>query len=132
MSAFSTFSANLVLTWLFSTAAATRPTTWYVSLHTGDPGTDGSANEVTTGLDANYVRKALTMGTAAAKQMLNSAQCSWTAAASITPYTITHVCIKDALTAGNTLFMAAKPVPTSVTNNAVTTFAVGEIIAALL
>ena len=35
----------------------TRPTSWEVSLHTADPGTDGTANEVT---DANYARQSVT------------------------------------------------------------------------
>jgi len=33
-----------------------RPTGWEVSLHSGAPGTDGTANEIT---DANYVRQSI-------------------------------------------------------------------------
>ena len=38
----STYAGNLVLDWLLSTAAATRPTTWSLSLHTADPGLTGT------------------------------------------------------------------------------------------
>lgn len=55
MSAYAKLETLLYM--LTTDAVDTRPTSWEVSLHTADPGTDGTANEVT---DANYVRQAVT------------------------------------------------------------------------
>lgn len=126
--AFSTYSGNLILTWLFTASAATRPTAWWVELHTGDPGDDGSANEVTTSIDVDYVRKAFVGGTAALKRMASTAACSWTTGAGATPHTVTHVSIWDAEIAGNCLFKAEKAVPVARTAGSVMTFEIGEII----
>ena len=41
--AFSTYGGNLALDWLLSNASVTRPTAWYVSLHTADPGLTGAS-----------------------------------------------------------------------------------------
>ena len=60
MSCLSDYAENLVLTWLLTATAATRPSAWYVALHTGDPGETGASNEVVVGTDADYVRKAIT------------------------------------------------------------------------
>jgi hypothetical protein len=52
----------------FTTAVLTRPTVWYLSLHTGFPGDTGTSilNEFTSGADASYVRTQLTGGNALA------------------------------------------------------------------
>ena len=43
----SEFSSEQLVKLLFtSVALGTRPTAWYVALHTGDPTLDGSGNEV--------------------------------------------------------------------------------------
>ena len=61
----SVFASEQLLKWLFTgDTLGTRPTSWYVSLHTGDPTADGSANEVT---DANYARQSATFTAAAFK-----------------------------------------------------------------
>ncbi len=52
MSAYATLQS--LKYYLTTEPPASRPTTWQVSLHTGDPGPDGTANEVT---DAAYVRQ---------------------------------------------------------------------------
>lgn len=43
-----------LLYYLTTENVSTRPDTWEISLHTGDPGVDGDANEVA---DANYERQ---------------------------------------------------------------------------
>lgn len=58
MSPFATLDS---LTYYFTAGSpATRPVAWEVSLHTGDPGSDGSANEVA---DAGYAREPATFAT---------------------------------------------------------------------
>lgn len=49
-----TFEQETLKYWFTTEVLGTRPTTWEVALHSGDPGT-GSDNELT---DANYVREA--------------------------------------------------------------------------
>lgn len=44
--AMSTSGEALVLDWLLTTSAATRPTTWYLALHTGAAGANGASNEI--------------------------------------------------------------------------------------
>ncbi|MGE4338837.1 MAG: hypothetical protein AB7E55_23090, partial [Pigmentiphaga sp.] len=67
----SAFARNLLLDWLLTAGAATRPTTWFISLHVGDPGTTG-ANEVLVATDADYIRKAVVFGAAADGQAANT------------------------------------------------------------
>jgi len=126
--AFTTYGGNLVLNFLLNTETATRPTAWWVALHTGDPGVAGTANELVVGTDPDYVRKSVTFAAAASRQALSAGAASWTAGTTA-GYNITHVSIWDAETAGNCLLAAAKPVVVAVTTGAVTTFAIGEIIA---
>lgn len=54
---FSDYSEDLVLDWLLTNAAATRPTAWYVSLYTVAPTDSGGGTEVSGG---SYTRTAVT------------------------------------------------------------------------
>lgn len=104
-----------VLTWLLTTGTmGTRPTAWYVALHTGDPGSGGD-NELTTTADANYVRKAVNFTVAlngSQYEADNDADVAFDPAASGASYTVTHATVKDAATAGNTVLII--PLPTSI------------------
>jgi len=46
MSSFTDYTENLVLTYLFTTGSATRPTAWYVGLFTAAPSDTGGGTEV--------------------------------------------------------------------------------------
>lgn len=46
MAGFTDYSENLVLNWVFTANAATRPTAWYVALYTVAPGETGGGTEV--------------------------------------------------------------------------------------
>lgn len=91
---------NLVLNWLMTTGAVTRPTAWYVALHLDDPGETG-ANEVTTTQDAAYVRKSVTFGSASSGASTNTTTATWTVDAASAGFTIRGVSIWDASSAGN-------------------------------
>lgn len=52
-----------LLNYLLTTQSVTRPTNWYIGLHTGDPGELGTANELTIGSNA-YARTAVTFNAA--------------------------------------------------------------------
>lgn len=59
---FSNYLEDALLTWAFTDdAAPTRPTAWYVSLHTASPGETG-ANELVVGTSVSYARVAVTGG----------------------------------------------------------------------
>jgi len=114
MSAATNFTESLALTWLLTTSAATRPTTWFVGLFTATP-TDagtGSGTEVSTSGTA-YARKAVTFtvtttGTSPAitTTAKNSATLLWDPATANWG-TVTHLAVFDASTAGNMLFYGA-------------------------
>ena len=102
----------------------------YLSLHTSDPGFTG-ANEVVVGSDANYVRKAVTLTKTldtATYRVRNSADISFAAAASGSSYTVTHLCVWSASTAGDC--MAVIPITGGglpVTTGTILTFATNAV-----
>lgn len=126
----STYAGNLALDWLLSTATATRPTTWYLSLHTADPGLTG-ANELLTSVDADYVRKAITFAAASGLTKATDAGVTWTADAAATTYIVTHVGIWDALTAGNFLSYGKLAVPETVVASGALNLSAGRVIASI-
>ena len=105
--------------------------TKYISEHTGNPGATG-ANEVTTGVDSAYVRRAATMVKSLDGNFYrarNSADVVFPAAGSGASYTVTHIAVWDALTGGNCLAVApvtggAIPVVAGTIN----TFAANDIV----
>jgi len=129
--AVSTYGGNLVLDWLLSATAVTRPTAWYLSLHTADPGLTG-ANEVGTGTDADYVRKPVTFAAAASRSKAIDSAATWTANAAATTYVVTHVGVWDALTAGNFLVYGALAVPETVVASGTLVLPIGRVIASIL
>lgn len=128
MSALSNHAEDLVLDWLFTTDPVTRPTGWYAALHDGDPGETG-ANEVTTSEDADYVRKSITFGSSSSGATLSASQVSWTVASDSAGYTVTHISIWDAATAGNCLIAGALVQSKALEADGVLTFEIGEIVA---
>lgn len=133
MAALTDFAENLLLQWLFTTDSVTRPSTWHVALHTGDPGEDSPAeNEVDTGDDSAYARQTITMGTpvAGSGSSLSTTAVTWTVGTS-SGFTVTHASIFDAATGGNCLMKGALLVPRVMAASGVITFNIGEIIAIL-
>ena len=123
-SALTEFGAEMMLRYLFTSSPVTRPVAWLLSLHTASPGTDGSANELTTGVDSNYTQKAVSFGTPATvddTEIRNSTSALWTPAAG-SVYDATHIGIKDNATghslAINTLLNAkSSSSPISISEN---------------
>ena len=127
----STFAGNLAMDWLLDDTAATRPTTWFLSLHTGDPGLTG-ANELVVGTDADYVRKAITFAAAASLAKATDLGVTWTADVAATTYIVTHIGIWDALTAGNFLASGALAVSETIAASGSLNLAAGRGIASIL
>lgn len=132
MSALANHAEDLLLTYLLTLSAATRPTAWYVELHFGDPGEDGTSNPVTATEDADYVRKAVTFAdpVAGSGQCLSNNAPSWTVGAG-TGYTLTHISIWDALSGGNCLYKGSLLVSVPLVETDVQTFTAGYIVATL-
>lgn len=124
------YAENMLLAWMLTAGAVTRPTAWFVALHTGNPGEAGSANEVLVGADADYTRKAVTFGAPSGGQSLTTTQVAHTPAAGAS-YTVTHISICDAASAGNVLKKGALLVPRTINNSNPLVLAAGDIIAAL-
>lgn len=122
---------NLLLDWLFTTNSVTRPTAWYVALHTEDPTEAGTVGELTTSEDADYVRKAVTMGDAADGQSLSENSISWTVNSGSSGFTVTHGSVWDAATGGNCLMTGELVTPRVLAANDVLPFNIGEIVATL-
>lgn len=105
MSAASDFTENLALTYLLTSDSATRPTAWYLGLHTGSPLDDDSgANEISTsgtGYGRQTIGFTVTNDTAS-----NNATITFSAATSNWG-TVSHISVYDAATAGNLLFHGA-------------------------
>ena len=106
MSSFSDYTENLVLNWLLTTNAATRPTAWYVGLFTAAPSDTGGGTEVS---GSAYARKATGTITVAgtATTATNDAAIEFAAASGGNWGTITHAAIFDASTGGNMIAWAA-------------------------
>lgn len=114
MASFTDYTENLVLNWLLTTNAATRPTAWYVALFTAAPSDTGGGTEVSGSAYARVATGTMTVsGTATTAQ--NSAAIEFAAASGGNWGTITHAAIMDASTSGNMLAWA--PLATSRTIN---------------
>jgi len=119
-----TYTSEQIIDLLFTNSGK------YVSEHTGNPGATG-ANELTTGVDANYARKPVTLVKSASGtvyQAKNSADVVFNAAAAGANYTVTHLAIWSAATGGNCL--AVLPIQGSglpVVAGTINTFAAGDI-----
>ena len=99
MADLSNYAENLLIQWLMTTNSVTRPTAWYLALHTGDPGETGASNEVS---GSGYARQQATFAGSNdtvdndATETFTASGGNWGA--------ITHMSIWDALTTGNCLW----------------------------
>ena len=114
MSSFSDYTENLVLTWLFTTSAATRPTAWYVGLFTSAPSDTGGGTEVSGSAYARVVTGTIS-GSGTATTFTNAAAIEFAAASGGNWGAIGWAGIFDASTTGNLLAWA--PLTTSRTIN---------------
>lgn len=90
MSAATNYLEGAWLDWAFTTDSVTRPTAWTVHLHTGDPGEDGDANEVS---GSGYVAQAVTW-TRSGNAVSNSASLTFPTVTG-SSYTVSHISVVD-------------------------------------
>lgn len=110
MSSFTDYTENLVLTYLFTTGSATRPTAWYVGLFTAAPSDTGGGTEVSGSGYARVVTGTIS-GSGTATTFTNAAAIEFAAASGGNWGTIGWAAIFDASTSGNMLAWA--PLTTS-------------------
>lgn len=98
---FSDTYETTVLTWTFTANAATRPTAWYLSLHTTAGSDTTPGTEVTGG---SYARQSVSF-TVTGNTASNTAAVEWpTATASWG--TVTDIAVYDAVSGGNVIAYA--------------------------
>lgn len=101
--------ANSILDHLRGGTAWTQPADIYIKLHTGDPGSAGTANASTV-----TTRSAATFGAASSGAIaLTGTDPSWSMTAT---ETISHISAHDASTSGDFLFSAALAASKAVVN----------------
>jgi hypothetical protein len=110
MSSFTDYTENLVLTYLFTTGSATRPTAWYVGLFTAAPSDTGGGTEVSGNGYARVVTGTIS-GSGTATTFTNAAAIEFAAASGGNWGTIGWAGIFTASTGGTLLAWA--PLTTS-------------------
>jgi hypothetical protein len=122
---FSDYSEDLVLDWLFTTASATRPTSWYVALYTVAPTDSGGGTEVSGN---SYARTAVTFTVSGTSPTLatNSAAVEFPTASGSWG-TIVAMGVMDASTSGNLLAWADLTANKTIGTGDVLRFNTGEI-----
>ena len=99
---FSDTFETTVLTWVFTTSSATRPTEWHIALYTASPSDPGGGTEVSGG---GYARQAVTF-TVSGNTASNTAAIEWPVATA--GYgTVNDVGVFDAASGGNLIAYAA-------------------------
>ena len=101
MANLSDHAEKLVLDWLMTTGAATRPTAWFVALYTAAPNDSGGGTVVS---GAGYARQSIAFAAASSPGGTQVSNTSQTFEASGSWGTVTHFAIFDASTAGNMLW----------------------------
>lgn len=112
------------------------PAATYVSLHTGDPGETGAANEVTLIAWPGYVRRhaeqggAIGTGWAASVDGVtsNAKQMTYPNNDGVAPVVVTHFTVWDAATLGNAITKAALTTPRTLDPGEVMVFDIGSLV----
>lgn len=119
MSANTNYAETKILDAMFRGTNWTAPTTWYLALHTADPGETGATAEVATG---GYARIAVTFDAGYALV----AQVAWTPSGA--SWSLTHASVWDASSGGNCLRKGALTAPITVADGSTVVFAVGAVV----
>lgn len=124
----SNYSENLMLNAVLTAGALTRPSAWWVGLHTADPGETGATAEVTGGA---YQRTSATFGTATTGSTSNTGAINFPSATAAWG-TVTHVTIWDAQSGGNCLWSGPhNPASQVIPSGATYSMAAGQLTVSL-
>jgi len=102
MTAATNYAEDLLLKWLLTAGAVTRPSAWYVALHSADPGETGASSELSGN---GYARVSATFSVSgtAPTEATNSGDVTFAAATGSNWTAATHASVWDSLTTGNCL-----------------------------
>jgi hypothetical protein len=134
--AFSQYLADKVLGWVKGTTFPTALSNVYVSIHSGDPGSTGTSNDVTSTVTGSANRQvvssaAFTAAGAASgggREITNTGVIQLTAsAANVATQTVTHFGIWDAATSGNFLGSGSLTSSIDVQNGDTVQFNIGAL-----
>lgn len=116
---------GLVLDWLFTTGSPTRPTTWFMALHTGPNGGAGAANEI---VGNGYARQAVTF-TRVGNVMSNTGILTFGPDTTVPWGTVTDITIWTLVTGGVCLAQGtvASSVPYTVGDSATLAIGAGQV-----
>lgn len=125
MSALSNYAEKLLLDYMMTTGAVTRPTAWYIGLFTTATDDASGGTEVSGN---GYARQSVTFdaATSGAGTTSNSNAPTFTAAGGNWG-TITHIAIFDSLTGGNRLWHGALAVSKSIDDGDSLQFPIGNV-----
>ena len=125
MAALSDYAEKLLLDWLMTNGAATRPTAWYLALYTAAPSDSGGGTEVS---GSGYSRQSVTFAAAStpAGTTSNTNAPAFTASGGNWG-TISHVGIFDAASAGNLIWHGSMVASKTVNDGDTLEFAIGNI-----
>ena len=126
MPAMSTILRDDLIDHILRNTAYTSPTTIYVALYTDDPTVADTGTEVTGG---SYARQTVAFGAPSSGATSSTGAVTFT---NMPATTITHVALRDDLSAGNLLFFGALSTEITTTAGDTVTFALGQIIVQLL
>jgi len=128
MSDLTDFAENLMLEWLLTANSATRPTAWYVALHTAAPSDSAPSTGELSG--NGYARQALA-STVVGATADNDSDIVFGPNITSDWGTVTHASIWDALTTGNCLFHGALDAPVAAAVNDEIKLVAGTLTASL-
>jgi len=117
---------NDLLNWYFTNdTAPTRPTAWYVSLHTADPG-DTGANELGS---SGYTRQQVSNGfsTSTTGAVSNEAQIQWTNSSGGNWTQVTHFGVWSLSSAGTFYGGGSLTAAKTINDGDTATFAIGDL-----
>jgi hypothetical protein len=125
MAALSDYAEKLLLDWMMTAGAATRPTAWYVALYTAAPSDAGGGTEVS---GSGYARQAVTFAAAStpAGTTSNTSAITFTAAGGDWG-AVSHIGLFDASTSGNLLWHGAMTATKTIADGDTLEFAIGNI-----
>lgn len=125
MAALSDHAEKLILDWMMTAGAATRPTAWYVALYTAAPSDSGGGTELS---GSGYARESVTFSaaTSGAGTTSNTGAVVFTADGGDWG-SVTHMGIHDAVSGGNLLWHGSLAAAKTVADGDTLEFAVGNI-----
>ena len=94
---------TMLLQWSLTAGSPTRPTTWFLSLHTGDPGETGASNELSGN---GYARQSIAF-TVSGDTATSSTSQSFGPNSGSNWGTVTHFAIWTASSGGTCLYVGA-------------------------